>query len=302
MRMAAGIDIGGTKIAVGLVRSDGRVLDRMVEPIATGSAEAPAEQAVRMVRHLAQDCALSGVGVGVPGLPHTAGGGVWAPNIAGWDNFALHPLLCREFGPLPVVVENDGTCAVLGECWTGAGRGTRDAVLIIIGTGIGGGVVANGQVVRGYHGVAGAFGWVPTTVGAPVRGAQPGPLIGPLERVAAGPGLNQAAAALGLADTRELFRACQSGAPGAVSAVRHFTDHLAHSIATITSVIDPAVVMIGGGVSENFPIFEPYLTHSLCLVLHPLADRLRVVPAALGSTAGLIGAARLVLPNTIQEA
>lgn len=293
---AVGVDIGGTKLAVGLVAPDGSLLNRIIEPVETDRAEAPVFQAARLARQLLSDAVPAGVGVGIPGLPELFGKGAWAPNLPGWENLPLKALLRQAFGDVPIATENDGKCAALGEAWAGAGRGVSSAVLITIGTGLGGGVVLDGRLLPGFHGVAGTFGWIPVP-DEPLLADRP-PMNGPLEWLEAGPGLNRAAAATGFADARALFQAARQGNPAAEAEVTRFADRLARAISTITSVVDPELVILGGGVSADFAVFEAPLAKALRRHLHPFATHVRVVPAELGSDAGLIGAARLVLPNS----
>lgn len=299
MKVAAGVDIGGTKLAAGLVSEHGELLDLVSRPTDTRTPEAPALQALALVRGMAGSRQLAGVGVGVPGLPRTEAGGTWAPNLPGWENFPLAAVLRAQFPGSRVAVENDGKCAALGEAWVGAGAGAASAALMVIGTGIGGGVIIGGRVVTGFHGVSGAFGWLPDFQGhtLPVRGAR----IGPLERVAAGPALNRAATGLGQPHAAALFKAARTGNASAMEVVRQFAWRVAGAISAIVAVVDPEVLILGGGVSDNFDVFEPPLQEALGEVLHPFATRLRVVPARLGSRAGILGAARLILHPYSEE-
>lgn len=309
-RMAIGVDVGGTKIDVGLVDHLGRILEEAQESTDQSGPLGPVEQIVRLIREVtwARTVDLSdlaGVGIGVPGMPDTGNGGVWAPNVRGWTDFPLARHLTERLG-VPVVVENDGRTAALGECWCGAGRGARSVALIVVGTGIGGGAVVDGELIRGRHGVAGAFGWFVIPGVGPRR-----PDLGDLESLAAGPVIGEQARKLAAAgDSPSMLEiagsvdkitgrtafAAAAGDPAARRLVRKWAEHLAMGIANLVVVLDPDVIIIGGGVAANFAQFEPDLRDALAKYAHPFArNELKIVPAGLGPRAGVIGAARLAL-------
>lgn len=163
---AIGVDVGGTKIAAGLVNGHGEILAREREWIEKGTGDGliPAGQIGAMASKL-RDAALhkglrvAGCGVAVPAFVDRAAGKViWAPNIEGWRDFPLGRFL-EDWTGLPVMLDYDGSAAVLGEQWVGAACGASDAILLIIGTGIGAGFIFNGRVYRGATGLAGGVGW-----------------------------------------------------------------------------------------------------------------------------------------------
>ena len=147
MRVMA-LDLGGTKIAAGIVDGRGALRRRTIEAVERESA---IDQIVRIVRDSEAD--IDAVGVAVPGLVRRDGT-VWAPNLPDWDRVPLARILRRKLG-VPVFVESDRNAAVLGEAWRGAARGKSDVVALIVGTGIGAGILSGGRLVRGSHELSG---------------------------------------------------------------------------------------------------------------------------------------------------
>src|SRR5215472_1532944 len=185
------VDLGGTKLAAALATREGKLIDRKSVGVATDSALSPVKQIIEVAREFVgagrAGKALTGVGVAVPGLVRRDGT-VWAPNLRGWTRMPLARRLKNALG-VPVVVESDRNAAVLGESWRGAARGKNDAVVLMLGTGIGAGILCGGQLVRGAHELSGCAGWM--VVADSADGNMPG--MGQLEALAAGPGIARAA-------------------------------------------------------------------------------------------------------------
>ena len=159
--MSIGVDIGGTKILAGIVTDDGRIVSTARRPTPRHDANDVLDLVADVVGELVQGSSdpIVGVGVGVAGLVDAERSRVYfAPNLR-WSQVPVRALLEAATG-LPVVVENDGNIAAWGEYRFGAGRGTADLVLVTVGTGIGGGIVINGGLFRGSHGVAGEIGHI----------------------------------------------------------------------------------------------------------------------------------------------
>ncbi len=162
-----GLDLGGTKLAGALFDSAGEILERQVVPLAQRHGRDVGALVAEMAGGLLASAdrrgsVVSGIGVAVPGIAYHPGGSVWAPNIPGWDEYPLKRELEVSFGArsCPVLVDSDRACSILGERWRGAARGCDHAIFLAVGTGIGLGVLVNGQVLRGAHDIAGATGWM----------------------------------------------------------------------------------------------------------------------------------------------
>jgi glucokinase len=318
---AVGVDIGGTKVAGGLVAGDGTLLDtaRRATP---GSSVSDTEDAiVAVVEELAgrHGGALVGVGVGAAGWFDRTGDTVlFSPHLA-WRNSTLRQDLVARLRR-PMWVGNDADAAAWAEYRYGAARGASLVLMITLGTGIGGGIVLDGRLQRGAHGVAGEWGHM--------RVVPEGRLCacgnrGCWEQYASGTALGQTArevaltspaAAAGLLERvdgaaerltgEHVARLAADGDPLALELVTEVGSWLGQGLADLSAVLDPEVVVIGGGVSV---LGE--------MVLGPARERLeralpgrgfrpgpRVVAAALGPTAGLIGAADLVRTEWLRSA
>lgn len=289
-------DVGGTKIAVARVSSAGVVSHREEAATPRESGKAVVEVLIRLLRRL-PTAGVRAIGVDVPGLAR-ADGTVWAPNLPGWTKMPLRQRLKREFR-LPVVVESDRNAFVVGETWKGAAQGSRDAVFLILGTGIGAGVLSGGRLLRGYQDLAGAVGWMATR-----EEYQPSfAATGCLESFLAGPGLaREASRQFGRpVDTHELVRLGRTGDPLAHQLWDEAGRRLGVALANLTDILNPEVIVIGGGVSRAGSLLLAPARRALRQWGQPLAARhVRVVCSRLGADAGLLGVARLAF-NSLKE-
>jgi glucokinase len=292
------LDIGGTKIAVGLVDPAGGLVHTAIRPTPNGQG---AEHVWGVVHQLIVDVikvaegAIRAVGIACAGPIDLAAGTVSPINIACWRGFPLRDQVAAAVPDLPVLLAGDGVCMALGEHWRGAGRGVSFLLGMVVSTGVGGGLVLDGAPYHGRTGNAGHVGHVIVELdGQPCScGGR-----GCVETVAAGPWMTRWAVANGWAappgaDAKALAEAAAAGDAVAVRAFRRGASALAAMIASVGAVCDLGLVVVGGGVARSGrTLFDP-LTAALAdyAGLSFIRD-LRVVPAALGD-AGLIGAARL---------
>jgi glucokinase len=308
-RPVLAIDIGGTKLAAGVVGPDGAVTaDRRV-PTPRGEradAEALWSTLVRLAREVldaAGQPALGGIGVGCGGPMTWPAGEVSPVHIPGWRGFGLRARLAAEFGGpdrLPVRVHNDAVCLVVAEHWRGAARGHPNALGMVVSTGVGGGLVLGGRVVDGATGNAGHIGHLVVDPDGP---ACPCGNRGCLEIVASGTSLARWAAehgwhppAGGTGSAREVAVAALAGDPVAATAFDRAGQMLGRGIAAAVTLVDVSVVTVGGGVAESGDLlFAPLHAAYAHWARFPYARAAQIVPATLGATAGLLGAAALVL-------
>ncbi|MEW6020089.1 MAG: ROK family protein, partial [Pseudomonadota bacterium] len=159
MATVAAVDIGGTQLRAALVDQGGTLLCRLAEPVERANdGAALSAQVESLVRHLGGE--PQALGVSLPAVIDRAAGRIeWAPNLPGWNGVALQRDLARTLG-IPVALEYDGHAAVLAEHWIGAGRGVADLAFVVIGTGVGGGFISGGKLLRGFTNLAGAGGWM----------------------------------------------------------------------------------------------------------------------------------------------
>jgi glucokinase len=305
-RPALAIDIGGTKLAAALVEPAGRVLTRAQVPT---PRDLDAEQLWRTLDALITDVLdrsgvalaadLAGCGCGCGGPMEWPAGVVSPLNIPAWRGFPLRDRLTDRLGGLPVRVHNDAICMVAAEHWRGAGRGHDDVLGMVVSTGVGGGLVLDGRLIKGASGNAGHIGHV-------VVDPDTGPLCGCggrgcAEAIARGPALVTWAQAEGWrpdqkdATAKDLATDGALGHPVGLAAMRRAGRALGIAIASATSLCNLEVVSVGGGLSQAGPLlFDPL---EEALRAHARLDFTRqvaVVPAALGQSAGLVGAAALI--------
>lgn len=287
-----GVDVGGTKIIVGVVERDGTIVrvERRATPVdSTDSLLAGLADAVESVR----DGSVAALGIGIPSaIDQRSGTAVFSVNVPladvdvrGW---------AAETFALPVAIDNDANCAALAEWQAGAGRGTTDMVMITLGTGIGGGLVLGGRLYRGWIGAGAELGHlvVDGGDGVPCQGYCTG--HGHLEALASGRAVDTVAERLlgPGADTRQLVAAARAGDDRARQALATAGRWLGASIASIVNLLNPELIVIGGGFGEAFDLLVGPAREILARDgLAPAREVVRIVPAELGSDAGLIGAA-----------
>jgi len=306
-RSALALDVGGTKLAAGVVDPGGRLLTWARTPTPAGL---DAEQVWRTLDALftsvieksgISEADLAGVGCGCGGPMEWPAGRVSPLNLPSWRGFPLRDRLTERLPGLPVRVHNDAICLAAAEHWRGAGRGRSNMLGMVVSTGVGGGLILDGKLVSGASGNAGHIGHIV------VDPSDDGPLCGCggrgcAEAIARGPALAQWARAQGWrpgqadATARDLAQDAAHGDPVGLAAMDRAGRALGLAIASAASLCDLEVVTVGGGVSQAGPLlFDPL---AQTLRVHARLDftrHLQVVPAALGQSAGLIGAAALIL-------
>ena len=279
-----GIDVGGTKCFGVLVDDHGTILKEVRHP--TPHASELVALLEKIFRELGGETTL---GIGVPGLITAEGVITASPNMTGAHNIAVGPELRERLG-IAVHVENDATVAAFGEWKSGAAMGARDAVMVTLGTGIGGGILMGGQLQRGAHGFAGEIGHMIVER----NGVKcPCGRRGCWERYASGSALKMFS---GGVDGKEVFEQFHAGDPAAAAIVDTFAEWIAEGLASLTNICDPEVIVIGGGVIESFASRIEVLEEKFSAALYSSAVRPhpRLLAAQLGERAGAIGSALLV--------
>jgi glucokinase len=296
MRYAIGVDLGGTHIKAASVSETGQVLGRAGDTT-RDDREGPAGAWVPTIRGLVARLAAergappSGFGVGAPGLAAADGRSIafMQGRLAGLQGLDWAGALQTS---APVRVLNDAHAALLGEAWTGAAAGSREVVLLTLGTGVGGAILSGGRLVLGATGRAGHWGHISLDPDGPrsITG-MPGSLEGAIGNCTI------AARTDGrFTETRALVEAHLAGDPLASRVWRRSVRDLAVAIASIVNAVDPELVVVGGGIARaGAALFEPLAEDLAAVEWRPLGRRVRLLPAALGDLAGAIGAARAAL-------
>jgi len=294
------LDIGGTKIAAGLVDPEGQVLHENRQPTPADSDPeqvwAAAERAIAEALAAAGGT-VSGAGISSAGPIDLAAGTISPVNIAAWRGFPVRDRVAAAVPGVPVRLAGDGLCMALGEHWRGAGQGAAFLLGMVVSTGIGGGLVLDGVPYDGRTGNAGHVGHVVVDLDGPACSCGG---RGCVEAIASGPHLAAWARSQGWAgaDARELADAAAAGDAIAVRAFERGGRAIAAMIASVAAVCDLDLVVIGGGVANAGPVlFDPLRAALNDYAALDFITGLRVQPAALGGQAGLVGAAALLRPT-----
>jgi glucokinase len=310
MTLSVGVDVGGTKIAAGVVTEDGSLIASTRRESPAEQPDAIADDIAAMVTELSAEHRIASVGVAAAGFIDLARTEVmFAPNLA-WREEPLRTLIADRVA-VPVAIENDANAAAWAEFRFGAGQGARTLLMVTIGTGIGGGLVLGGQVFRGGFGVAAEFGHMRVVPGG--RRCACG-LDGCWEAYGSGTGLSARARELAAADPSRavvlldlaggdveaikgpmVSEAAESGDPVAKESFVDLARWIGQGLGSLAAVIDPDVIVVGGGVSESPELDLAVISESFERSETGFGHRPapRIARAALGNDAGLIGAADL---------
>lgn len=299
-------DLGGTKLSAAIIDQKGKIADRKTVPVDVSSPLMPISQIKDLAKDLAGKRAprdiFAAAAVAVPGLVRSTGT-VWAPNLPGWEKMPLASRLKKSLG-IPVLVESDRNAAILGEAWRGAARGKSDAIVLIIGTGIGAGILSGGRLIRGAHELSGCAGWL-TVVGESGQEVQ---RLGELEAMTAGPAIASSArsrlkggASSSLRDIEiakitayDVAAAARRGDKLSLEVFRDAGRLLGYGVANLVSLFDPEIVVISGGMAGAADLFLPQLRQTMLERTQPIAAKqVRVEISKLGGDANLLGCARL---------
>lgn len=312
MRYCFGVDIGGTTVKLGLFKFDGEVLEKWEiktrteeegKNILPDVAKTIQES---MEKHQLEKEDILGVGVGIP-APVMESGIVKATANLGWGYKEVKHEL-EELLEIEVKVGNDANVAALGEMWKGGGLGHKNMIMVTLGTGVGGGVITNGHIMIGGHGAGGEIGHICVNYdeteqcGCGSRGC--------LEQYASATGItrlarkrlakNEDATLLREIKAEEIsaktvFDAVKEGDRVACEIAEEFGQYLGYAMANLAVIVDPEIIVIGGGVSRAGEVLLDYVTKSFNERVFFANKECRFALATLGNDAGIYGAAKLVL-------
>jgi glucokinase len=298
--LVAALDIGGTKIAGALVDAQGRLLLRALRPTPPGgdgeSVMAAVSEVLGELRAAPEWPSAVAVGIGSAG-PVDAGRGTVSPvNVPGWRDFPLVPRVRASAEGLPVVLTGDGVAMTAAEHWQGAARGYDNALCMVVSTGVGGGLVLGGSLLSGPTGNAGHIGHISVDLDGD---RCPCGSRGCVERIASGPNIARRAVEAGwrpadggAATAAAVAESARAGDPVAVASFDRAAQALAAGIAATATLAEIQVAVIGGGVSAAGPLlFDPLREHLKRYATLSFAAGVEVLPARLGTDAGLVGAA-----------
>ena len=313
-KLIVGADLGGSKINAILADSRGNILRQELKD--TLAQEGPDKVITRVIGCIKQVAAgedIAGIGIGAAGACDVANGIItFSPNLQGWHNIPLKDILKREFDP-PIYLENDATAAALGEHYFGGAVGTANLVYLCVGTGIGGGIMIDGQLYHGASGSAGEIGHMSIDINGPRCSCGN---IGCWETFASGTALAKEAvkrikvgaktSILDFADgdlqkvsARRVFLAAQEGDPLANELISQTAYYLGVGLVSIVNIFNPQLILIGGGLSRMGRLLLEPATKVVRERAYELpAAAVRIELAQLGADAEALGGVALVLESS----
>ena len=292
-----GVDVGGTTVKLGLVSREGELLDKREFPTfrEVGATFDDIADHMRQVMESFPDCQCVGAGVGVPGPIVDQSRVIRFANLD-WEDVDVAQELSSRAN-VPVRVANDANLAALGECWQGAGKGCRDLVMFTVGTGIGAGIICDGRIIAGSTGAGGEVGHMTVPFhpdwqcGCGRKGC--------LEATASATGIIRAAKAFSpfkemeKVTAKDVYDAAAAGDENARAVVNEAADALGYAAAAVCCIVNPEVILLGGGVSAaGSALLDPVEASFKANVLDACAD-VRFSQAQLGNNAGIYGGAAL---------
>ncbi|EIT85161.1 glucose kinase [Fictibacillus macauensis ZFHKF-1] len=307
----AGVDLGGTTIKMAFISEYGELIKKWEIPTDTS------DQGKNITKDIGKSIdemldalqvskeKLNGIGMGAPGFIDLSRGFIYKAVNIGWVNFPLKERLEMETG-LPVIVDNDANLAAVGEMWRGAGDGAKDLLCVTLGTGVGGGIVANGKILHGTNGMAGEIGHITAIAegGAPCNCGK----TGCIETIASATGISRlanegldahpdsilhaAAAKEGGITSKDVFEACEQNDELALSILAEVGYHLGLMIANLSNAINPGKIVLGGGVSKaGDQLLKPVKANFEKFALPRVKEGAEFAIATLGNDAGVFGGA-----------
>lgn len=293
-----GIDVGGTNVVVGIVDLAGKVCMQQEIPTQRHNNESLFEKMKQMVDAMKDALQIEeeniiGLGAGIPGVTNVEEGIVVDSPALGWREFPIKRAL-EEVFDYPIYVDNDVNSIVLGEHWKGVAKDKSNIIYIAIGTGIGSGIILNGDLYRGSHYSAGEMGYLITSREDYQKYKPVYQGYGHLESIASGSSIGyQVSKKFGKTiSAKTAFELYEKGYKEAVEVIDFAIDNLAIGIANYISLFDPEQIIIGGGVSHSFSTISKQLRKSINQYTPKSCD---VIQTSLGDTAGVVGAAALFL-------
>ncbi|MGF6950067.1 glucokinase [Neobacillus sp. B4I6] len=310
-----GVDLGGTTIKMAFISLHGEIIYSW--EIDTDKRERGQFIPIAIARSIDQKLEelnqtknrLIGIGIGAPGPVNEDDGSIEVAVNLGWENFPLQDILERETS-LPVVVDNDANIAAIGEMWKGAGKGAKSLICVTLGTGVGGGIIVNGEIVHGVNGAGGEIGHITSVAkgGSPCNCGK----SGCLETVASATGIvSLAQKELSFTDctsklrdfyeenktltAKKVFDAANEGDEIAKKIIQQVVYHLGLALANLANGLNPEKIVLGGGVSKaGGTLLGPLKQEFISFAFPRVAQGVEIVTATLGNNAGVIGGAWLV--------
>lgn len=307
------LDLGGTKLAAALFNEAGDIFFKTNTALEKRKGTEAGELMAQQVNELLSkadkmNLPVSAIGVSVPGIAYADTGSVWAPNIPGWDDYPLRDELQEKSKMEKIKIDSDRACSILGEVWKGNARGCRDAIFLAVGTGIGAGILVNGEVLRGAHDIAGAAGWM--ALDRPFK--EKYTACGDFEYNASGEGIAKVARELLMSDNssvlkkinpeqltaKDVFTTYENGDGLAKKILANAVECWGVAVANLVSLFNPEKIIFGGGVFGPAVIFLDAIYEEAKKWAQPISiKQVKLEASALGADAGLFGAGWLAMKD-----
>ncbi|MFA6946592.1 MAG: ROK family protein [Pedobacter sp.] len=306
-----GIDLGGTKAAIAMFSETGELIKKETAALDHRIGSAVARLVCDMLKDFIGSESVDpvrAVGVSVPGISRSKSGTVWAPNIKGWEDYPLLKELQSVCGTVPVSIDSDRACYILGELWQGNAKGCKDAIYLSVGTGIGAGILINGSILRGSQDIAGCIGWM--ALDRPFKEKYIS--CGCFEYYASGEGIAKVARELLVSRSEysgelrdkypekitaaDVFKAYEQKDVVAVEVMKQCVEFWGMAVANLISLFNPEKIIFGGGVFGPGVQFISDIQQEANKWAQPIsAKQVSMEESGTGGNAGVIGAAYLAL-------
>ncbi|MEA1886690.1 MAG: ROK family protein [Bacteroidota bacterium] len=310
-----GIDLGGTKISSALLTTKGNLSVQQSVPLGNREGKEVGVLIREQINNMRLSPSLQGdniksIGISVPGISYSTTGTVWAPNIPGWENYPLLDEIRSVSGEIPITIDNDRACHMLGELWMGNARGCRNAIFLAIGTGIGAGIMVNGEILRGSNDIAGSVGWM--ALNRPFNDNYID--CGCFEYHASGEGIAKVAREylkryndyhgelskkrIGEISSYEVLAAYKNGDILGKKVMEETIEYWGMAVANLISIFNPEKIIFGGGLFGPAVSLLPAIKQEAEKWAQPISIRqVEIVNSTLGGDAGVYGAGYLALKN-----
>lgn len=307
-----GIDLGGTKMASVVFDEKGNLLNREQTALKGKSGDAVGNIITSQIGKLINEGidGIHSIGISVPGIYRVNSGTVWAPNIPGWDDYPLLAEVKKVSKEIPVTIDSDRACYILGEAWQGNAKACKDAIFLAVGTGIGAGILVDGNILRGSNDIAGAIGWL--ALSRPFNDEYLH--CGCFEYYASGEGIakiarkflketndysgelnNKSVAQL---TAHDVFNAYENKDMLATKIIEIGIEFWGMAVANLVSLFNPEKIILGGGVFGPATKLIPAIKTEATKWAQPISiKQVSIEASALGSDAGAYGAGYLALKN-----
>ncbi len=308
-----GMDLGGTKLASAVFTEDGKLIRKSIFPLGKRKGPEVGQLITGSIRDIINSSSdegftISSIGISVPGISRATTGKVWAPNIPGWEDYPLLEEAASVSGNIPIVIESDRSCYIMGEVWQGNAKGCRDAIFLSVGTGIGAGILVNGEVLRGSHDIAGSIGWM--ALSKPFKNEYIS--CGCFEYFASGAGIAGIAVRMineddeyegflrnipsGEITSHEVFSAYEKGDSLASAVIGQSVEFWGMAVANLISLFNPEKIIMGGGVFGPALPLIPAIKKEASKWAQPVSiNQVTVMESALAGDAGVTGAGYMAL-------